>query len=77
MKNNFTKCILLIIVFLIFIYKNNYGQMPPHPSLLEKIKRGELAAPYSLRNLQILRNKGIDAAMVIAGIRNAAELKAE
>ena len=75
MKKKFTECILLILVFLSFIYKNNYGQMPPHPSLLEKIKRGEQAAPYSLKNLQILRNKGIDAAWSSPGIEMPQNLK--
>ena len=75
MKKKFTECSLVILFLLLFIYTNNYGQMPPHPSLLEKIKQGELAAPYSLKNLQILRDKGIDAAWSSPGLETPQNLK--
>ena len=35
--------------------------MPPHPSLLKKIKNGEMEKPYVLQHLAELRQKGIDA----------------
>ena len=46
MENYFAKCILISCFFL--VSSINYAQMPPHPSLLEKINQGEQAAPYAL-----------------------------
>ena len=60
MKKNFTKYILLTIVYLTFLCVKNYAQMPPHPSLLDRINRGEVAKPYAISNLSLLRSKGID-----------------
>ena len=34
--------------------------MPPHPSLLDKIKQGEIAVPYTLSNIELIRSKGVD-----------------
>ena len=60
MKKNFTKSFLINIIFLIFLCTENYAQMPPHPSLLERINRGEIAVPYTLSNLNLIRSKGVD-----------------
>ena len=40
---------------------NLFAQMPPHPSLIEKLKKGEIQKPYTLKHLHELRNNGIDA----------------
>ena len=40
---------------------NLFAQMPPHPSLIEKLKKGEIQKPYTLKHLPELRNNGIDA----------------
>lgn len=60
MKNPFTKFFLLIIILLIPLCIKNYAQIPPHPLLLEKVKRGEIAIPYTLSNLDLIRSKGVD-----------------
>ena len=54
------KRFLLSLFVLIILSRNYYGQMPPHPSLLDKIKQGVQAAPYLLSNINLLRDKGID-----------------
>ena len=60
MKKIFTKFVLIEIIFLIAICSENYSQMPPHPSLLSKINRGEKATPFALSNMNLIRSKGID-----------------
>jgi immune inhibitor A len=42
--------------------------MPPHPTLLEKIRNGEIAEPYFLKNAGQLRQKGIDAPWTAPGL---------
>ena len=61
MRNAVKKYFLLSIISLIFLCVNNFAQMPPHPNLLDKIKRGEKVTPYTISNLDLIRNKGIDA----------------
>jgi M6 family metalloprotease-like protein len=52
--------------------------MPPHPDLLEKIKAGEVPEPPFFKNIEILREKGIDTPTAIAIVRQiaAGDLKA-
>ena len=52
--------ITAIIIFL-SVNIQIIAQMPPHPSLLKKIKNGEMEKPYVLQHLAKLRQKGIDA----------------
>ena len=52
--------ITAIIIFL-SVNIQIIAQMPPHPSLLKKIKNGEMEKPYVLQHLAELRQKGIDA----------------
>ncbi len=51
---------LLGIAIILFFCAQNYAQIPPHPSLIDKIKRGEIAEPYTLSNLNLIRSKGVD-----------------
>ena len=60
MKKNIVKHFLLSIALIIFFCVNNHAQMPPHPKLLNKINRGEIAKPYTLSNLELIRSKGVD-----------------
>jgi hypothetical protein len=51
------KKLLLFLIILFFIdIPKDYSQMPPHPSLLDKISKGEIAVPYTLSNLNSLRS---------------------
>ena len=43
----------------IFITSILFAQAPPHPKLLEKIKSGEIEAPYAFKNRVELRERGI------------------
>ena len=52
---------LLIVIGILLCIPKNFAQMPPNPKLLDKIKSGEKVAPYAFSNLNLLRNKGIDA----------------
>ncbi len=60
MKNISDRSFLYSIIILSLLYTQNYGQMPPHPSLLERINRGEQSAPYTLSNINLIRSKGVD-----------------
>ncbi len=62
MKKVFSKYVFLISVSMIFLRIEIYSQMPPHPLLLERINRGEQAAPYTLSNFNLLRSQGVDEA---------------
>ena len=66
MENYFAKSILISCFFL--VCSINYAQMPPHPSLLDKIKLGTHAVPYALSNINLLRDKGIDKPWVSPGL---------
>ncbi len=52
--------------------------MPPHPDLVEKIKAGEVPEPPFFKNIEILRQKGIDTPTAVAIARQiaAGDLKA-
>jgi M6 family metalloprotease-like protein len=53
--------IKLIIIPFIFMSMQIFGQMPPHPDLLKKIRNREIETPYLLKHLNELRKQGIDA----------------
>jgi len=61
----FFYCTIILSLF----HPDNYGQMPPHPSLLERIKRGEQSAPYTLSNLNLVRSKGVDEAWAVPALK--------
>ena len=50
------------LFYIILLASTIFAQMVPHPSLLEKIKNGEIEMPYALKHKSELRAKGIDAA---------------
>ncbi|MDP4174652.1 MAG: M6 family metalloprotease domain-containing protein [Bacteroidota bacterium] len=52
---------LLVLIFSSLFSVSLMAQMPPHPSLLEKIKSGSMTAPFLMQNVKSLRAKGIDA----------------
>ena len=54
------KLFLYLIILLLIDISKDYAQMPPHPSLLDRIKRGEITAPYTLSNLNAIRSRGVD-----------------
>ncbi len=56
------KSILMLIVALsmtVFLF-TSFGQAPPHPLLLEKIRNGEIEKPYALTNIEKIRARGVD-----------------
>jgi immune inhibitor A len=52
----------LVVLLILFSSVCIYGQMPPHPDLVEKIKSGLIETPSVLKNIEEYRDKGIDAA---------------
>jgi len=60
MKKNITVLFFSFIWIFAFNLKN-YAQMLPHPSLLEKIRKGEIEMPELLKHIPELRAKGVDA----------------
>ena len=49
---------ILLITVLLFT-STLFAQMVPHPSLVEKIKNGEIDMPFALKNYAQLKEKGI------------------
>lgn len=57
---NIIRYFLSCLIISIFFFSSSSAQMPPHPLLLEKIERNEIAVPYTLDNIDLLRKNGID-----------------
>jgi len=36
------------------------ASVPPHPKVLERIRKGEIEVPYYLKNLAQIRSKGVN-----------------
>jgi immune inhibitor A len=61
----------IFTIIFYFLSVNIFAQMPPHPDLLEKIKRGEVDKSI-LSNFNELRAKGIDAPWSSAELNKSA-----
>ena len=75
MKEILIKYFLLDIFVVTFLCTISYAQMPPHPSLLKKIKLKEQAAPYVLDNLNLVKSKGIDQPWTSPGLEMQQNIK--
>jgi len=62
MENILMKRIIAALLFIISVNIN--AQMVPHPSLLEKIRSGEIAKPFALENIKELKQKGVSTSWV-------------
>lgn len=53
--------LLLFVLLITAIPSVIFPQMPPHPELAAKIKKGEIEKPFTLKNLKAIRSRGVDA----------------
>jgi immune inhibitor A len=60
MKNKPSFLLIALLIISFFVATEVFA-MPPHPTLLEKIQKGEIAEPDFFKNSGQLRQKGIDA----------------
>ena len=60
MKNKLSSLLTALLIIPFFAATAVFA-MPPHPVLLEKIRKGEIAEPDFFKNVGQLRQKGIDA----------------
>lgn len=67
MKNK-PSFLLIALLIIPFFTAAVIFAMPPHPALLEKIRRGEIAEPDFFKNAGQLRQKGIDASWTAPGL---------
>ncbi|RJP62245.1 MAG: M6 family metalloprotease domain-containing protein [Ignavibacteriales bacterium] len=61
MKKIVTVLFFSLFLLITFFGSVNYAQMPPHPTLAEKIKKGIVELPEIIKNKSELRSRGIDA----------------
>lgn len=62
----FTSVLLLTIA----IPQAAIAQMPPHPRVKQLVERGQINTPYTLRNLDALRARGIDGAWTAPALQD-------
>ena len=67
MKNKLSSLLIALLIIPFFAGTAVFA-MPPHPALLEKIRKGEIAEPSFLKNPEELRQKGIDAHWTASGL---------
>lgn len=69
------KVIRLFLLLLLVNTSYLFAQMPPHPKLLENIKKGIIPKPYTLQNIEKIRATGVDASWTSNDLINQKKLK--
>ncbi|MEE9464166.1 MAG: M6 family metalloprotease domain-containing protein [Candidatus Neomarinimicrobiota bacterium] len=60
-----------LLIFTILLSSGiTWASIPPHPRALERIRRGEIPAPYYMRHQAELRAKGINAPWAAPALKN-------